>query len=260
MTTDFNPTNSFGSIPADDAKNKIVMLDTKSGITILFFSDEQLPAIQMFKRTSTINELLFGYLKNFPLSTKKVVINNPFFSVFPPEHVNLINKDELANSIFNTEDFEVEISSFIPSFHFLFLIDKELKKQKTLKLPLSNYYHSAQFFLKHSLENKSESAQVVNLDIQEGFFYASMFQDGDLKLINSYRFSDINEFGFYSLGIIKNLHFDTKSLVLNLSGNVADDSPMFNLLKKFIVHIQLQQGYADKIYFGFHHIIRQINS
>ncbi len=260
MIADFNPTNFLGQVPADNANNTIVMLDTKSGITILFFSEETLPAIQIYKRVSSINEMVFGYLKTFPLSKKKVVINSPFFSVFPPDHLNLINKDELANSLFKTEDFEVEISNHLPAFHFLFLVDKDLKRKKTLNLPFASFYHAAQLFLLQSIELKSEAPQIVNLDIQEGFFYASMFQDGELKLINSYSFSDINEFGFYSLGIIKNLDFDSKSLILNLSGNVADDSPMYSLLKKYITNIRFHHDYSDKIFYGFHHLIRQINS
>lgn len=228
--------SNYGQIPSGDENLRVFVIISKSTFSLIYFSKENPIAFQIYKKTK---EILEAIIKSIPEISQQVsiIFDNRFFSVFPTGVINELNKNQISLELFNAKNHDSILSKNLDNFDFLFLSETDDINLINKYLTKKTILHYSQIILQNNLALKSEKEE-VNFEIRDGYFYAVLLKNNNLKLINSYEYVDKNEFGFYSLGTIKNLGFDAENLNLLLSGSMQNDSPLQQLLSRYIANIQ----------------------
>ena len=118
---------------------------------------------------------------------------------------------------------------------------------------LSNYkiIHSAHSFIESIYKNFNSQSNFNNkifVDIDNYSFGMLIFRNNKLLLNNNYGFKTKEDFIYYLLYTLKQLNIDIQSINLVLSGKIAINSSIFNLLSRYISNISFIE---NKSYFTF---------
>lgn len=92
-----------------------------------------------------------------------------------------------------------------------------------------------------SLHHKQTEGDVVSLNIQHSHFEVLHFQDGQLKLYNSYAYSTSEDFIYYTLFSMEQSGLNTDHCPVELYGRVDSESSLYQLLYKYVRHISFGQ-------------------
>ncbi|GAA4834159.1 DUF3822 family protein [Algivirga pacifica] len=175
----------------------------------------------------------------------KVVISHSQYSLIPSE---LLEEDTELQAFLQLN------CSFEPSQHTL--VQNELPHSKvTIGFPIANvlyrwftkfyrnnevkFYHSSFSILHYLLEidQAKEYTKTLNLLVagdQLTFFYKVNSQP---VLVNSFTFKSPNDFIYYTLFILEELKLSTKHTAVRIWGDLAEDTPEIQHLKRYAAHL-----------------------
>ncbi len=258
MIKNTNPVSSYGQIPSENILLKVFVVISRANISVLYFNDKEPIAFMIF-RNNTENATQIVEELGQTSQKIEVVFDHRIFSLFPTEIINDSNKIEIANSLFDTSNQMVLLQEVRAETKILFTAEKTIYDIVKKYLPSAKITHYSEIFLQNSMTDSQENEEVF-FDIRDGYFYAALIKNKKLQLLNSFDYRDKNEFGFYSLGTIKNLGFDAKLLQLHLSGAIETDSPLQQLLNRYLANIKLPKIDLPNIGFmSFYQLINFVN-
>lgn len=102
------------------------------------------------------------------------------------------------------------------------------------------HFAATSFLANHIQTSDDQQAEIVLLDVKNGYYYLSLFRNNALIFINRFNFSNVEDFMYYILLICEQKQFDRNNLQLYISGEITDDSQLYRELYKFFMHLQFQ--------------------
>jgi len=240
MQRKLQPVSSFGleRLNNSDLKNIIMsVIINNNGLTFLYIHEKEEVAFEVFNSSPdnfpAIAEASASSGRSF--SSVHLFFDNRFYTALPKGKINKSEKDSLAEMVFGHNHLEVVFQNQ-NDYDVIYGVEKEvfIAVSKLWKDAVLHHYAEAFY---NSIKT-TELNEDVFFEIRKDFFWAAMFKSNKLQLLNSYDFSGKEDFGYFSLGIIKNLGFNPKELNLWLSGNVQKDSPLEKLLSTYIKNIK----------------------
>ena len=240
MQRKLQPVSSFGLERLNNSDLKDIIMSvivSNNGLTFLYTNEKEEVAFEVFNSSPdnfpAIAEASVSSGRSF--SSVHLFFDNRFYTTIPKGRINKPEKDNLAEMVFGHNNLKVVFQNQ-NDFDVVFGIEKDvfISVSKLWKDAVLHHYAEAFY---SSIKGKLN--EDVFFDIRKDFFWAAMFKNNKLQLLNSYDFSGKEDFGYFSLGIIKNLGFNPEELNLWLSGNVQKDSPLENLLSVYIKDINI---------------------
>ncbi len=239
MQTKLQPVSSFGleRLNISDLKNIIMsVIISNDGLTFLYINEKEEVAFEIYNTSPdnypAVADASASSGRSF--SSIHLFFDNRFYSAIPKGKLSKSEKNNMAEMVFGRNNLEI-IFQKQNDFDVVFGIEKDVFMAATKLWKEAVLHHYAEAFY-HSINGREHNEEVF-FEIRKDFFWAAMFKNNKLQLLNSYDFSGKEDFGYFSLGIIKNLGFNPKELNLWLSGNVQKDSPLEKLLSAYIRNI-----------------------
>ena len=241
MSTDLKPISVFGleklaNLDFNDIVLSVIL--SNDGLIFLYLHDNKEVAFEVFNFSSTNFDKIVKSSVSLAKSFKAVhiVFDNRLFMMLPNNSARESQKNSIASVLFGENNLRNFFRNF-NSMDIVFGVDKELYSLVIGQWKDAIIHHYAEAFYE-SITKQIMGKEQVFFDIRKDFFWAALFDNGKMKLFNSYEFSGKSDFGFFGLGVIKNMGFNPKELQLYLSGNIRKDAPLESLLKIYIQDIQ----------------------
>ena len=115
------------------------------------------------------------------------------------------------------------------------------------------HHHASVFIESLAIQNKLIIVeQQVYLHIGSGFFDFIFFQDRKLKYYNTFVFNSSEDFIYFLLFAMEQLSINPESATVHLSGEIIEDSALFNILYKYVrfpkfMEIPAEINFADEL-------------
>lgn len=101
-----------------------------------------------------------------------------------------------------------------------------------------NYYHSTTILLNSILNNEIPSLPRIYLHIHQNSFECIVLKNGKLELCNNYPFTTPEDFIYYTLFAMEQLHLDPEIVPVYLCGAIQKDDPLYQIIYRYIRHIE----------------------
>lgn len=259
MSNNIKPVSSFGleKLASFDFKNiTLSVILSNDGLSFFYIYQKKEFAFEKYNlNAKNIHEVIKSSAAlSSEFSSVHIFFDNRYFTLLPSETATDGDKDAVSKMTFG----ESNLKNFfhrMKHFDVVFSVEMEFFNMIESQWKNAVYHHYAEALYNSIIPNVKNGEEVF-FEIRKDFFWAILFNNTEMKIFNSYDFSGKADFGFFSLGIINNLGFNSKNLNLWISGNIEKDSPLENLLKGYIQNIQYfnSKNIVDK-YVSFQHII-----
>ncbi len=260
MLKSLQPVSAFGLeklVNIDFQKITLSVIVSHNGLAFLYMIDGQGIAFEKF----SINIDSFSETVKSSVSTDKqfkaihLFFDNRFYIQIPSKKIAPTDADQVAVLLLGEEGLK-PIFQQHKNFDVLFGMEEKMFSLVVKQWSGAVVHHYAEAFYQNTFSMASQEEEVF-FDIRKNFFWAALFKNKKLQILNSYDFKGKADFGYFSMGIIKNKEFNPKTLKLNLSGNIQKDAPLEKLFTNYIEHIYTMdsEGIA-KEFITFLHIIK----
>jgi hypothetical protein len=147
-------------------------------------------------------------------------------------------QDKYFNINFTKEEKETLHKDYIETLKTYNVYGIDETAQKLIShIDFDTIIHSITTYLKSILTSLNISeASSIYIDIQNTYFTVTLFQYGILQLCNSFPYKTSEDILYHILNISKHFNLDTEKETYRFSGILYQDSPLFNLIFKYIRH------------------------
>jgi hypothetical protein len=195
-----------------------------------------------------INELTF-FLKDFDIlkhtyAHVQIQLLNRLFTLVPKSFSNGNLKEILAFNLGLTDIKKIQQSLINNSINFVYTYDHDLhlfleKTFNTAKIEHAGAV-SADLFLKSAILKKSD----VFLNIHDHVIELMVKKDSDLLFYNVFKWDSNEDILYFLLFSIEQFQLDQSTLLLSIAANLPTTHTLFELMKKYIRHIQFVSSKA----------------
>lgn len=197
---------------------------------------------------NSINEISF-FLKDFDIlkhhyAHVQIQVLNRLFTLVPNAFSNGNLKEILEFNLGITNINKVQHSLINNSIDFVYTYDLDLhlfleKTFNTAKIEHAGAV-SADLFLKSALLKKSD----VFLNIHDHVIELMVKRDKDLLFYNIFKWDSNEDILYFLLFSIEQFQLDQSTLLLSIAANLPTSHTLFELMKKYIRHIQFVSSKA----------------
>lgn len=104
------------------------------------------------------------------------------------------------------------------------------------------YKHASTIFLEQILETEDNSSDnKMYLNVAPFHFEMAVVKKDKLQLYNTFDYYTKEDFIYFVLFSIEQLKLDPENLIIKLSGNIAEDDALYQLLYTYIRHVQFNE-------------------
>lgn len=104
------------------------------------------------------------------------------------------------------------------------------------------YKHASTIFLEQILETEDNSSDnKMYLNVAPSHFEMAVVKKDKLQLYNTFDYYTKEDFIYFVLFSIEQLKLDPENLIIKLSGNIAEDDALYQLLYTYIRHVQFNE-------------------
>jgi len=121
-----------------------------------------------------------------------------------------------------------------------FAVNKELVSIVSNRFPQVEFIHAAARTISYGIELAAGNSQAsMYIVLHEGLLEICLIENNKLKLYNTFAFQTPEDLVYYPLFIAEQFKLSTESLQLYLAGNIARESPAFDIMQKYFAHVQM---------------------
>ena len=121
-----------------------------------------------------------------------------------------------------------------------FAVNKELVSIVSNRFPQVEFIHAAASTISYGIELAAGNSQAsMYIVLHEGLLEICLIENNKLKLYNTFAFQTPEDLVYYPLFIAEQFKLSTESLQLYLAGNIARESPAFDIMQKYFAHVQM---------------------
>lgn len=175
-----------------------------------------------------------------PFRKTRVVFNNMRYTLLPEAFFNAANATDPLQSLMELQATETAQSTLLEWMNArLIYACPELLRQTMMGLfPSAQVLPMAAAILAGFREhNRQQEAQAIYLFVDSNELHLFAFEKGSLKLHNTVRFEHTNDALYFTLLFFQSAGYNTDMVPLYLSGQLIEQSEVYNLLYRFIRHI-----------------------
>jgi hypothetical protein len=178
-----------------------------------------------------VHSLIMNYRK------KILIYSGQRFTLVPEQ---FLENHELIEKYFNInfakEDRETLHKDYVEPLKAFNVFGIEEAAQKLIgHIDFDIIIHSISTYLKSIITSLNISeANSIYIDIQNSYFTVTLFQYGILQLCNSFPYKTSEDILYHIINISKHFNLDSEKETYHFSGILYQDSPLFNLLYKYI--------------------------
>lgn len=183
------------------------------------------------------------HIKSFPwlsqLMEKKVaLVDSTRFTLVPFSVYDSKYKETFFKLNHPLNEQDVIKDDMLKNYHsyLIYALNKEIRDMINLLIPGLYWKHYAKDLI--NCGSKDQSTRQITADVRNKRFYIVAFDDQRLKFCNAFRYNSKEDFVYFIVLVYKQLGFDPESVQLKLSGLIDQDSPILQLLKRYISKIQ----------------------
>jgi len=111
-----------------------------------------------------------------------------------------------------------------------------------------NYYHSVSVMLKTIHEKEKYSLPKMYLHFQKNSFDCIVLKNGELQLCNSYTYKTPEDFIYYTLFCLEQLHLSPEKIEVILLGEIEKEDENFKIAYSYIRNLEfLNSDFSNKI-------------
>lgn len=104
------------------------------------------------------------------------------------------------------------------------------------------YKHASTIFLEQILETEDNSSDnKMYLNVAPFHFEMAVVKKDKLQLYNTFDYYTKEDFIYFVLFSIEQLKLDPENLIIKLSGNIAEDDALYQLLYTYIRHVKFNE-------------------
>ncbi|WP_078056380.1 DUF3822 family protein [Aequorivita aquimaris] len=105
-----------------------------------------------------------------------------------------------------------------------------------------SYYHSVTVMLKTILEKENYSLPKIFLHFQKNSFDCIVLKNGELQLCNSYTYKTPEDFIYYTLFCMEQLHLDSDNIPVILCGEIEKEDDNFKIAYTYIRNLEFMDS------------------
>lgn len=170
-----------------------------------------------------------------------IIIVTPKFTVIPSKLYDDTMWEEYANLNFQHDETESIISYESNAFDsvVLFPIETDFwaKCRSAFKeQDVVSYIPNVAPVLEYASDFRSAT---LCLSVESNFFTAVYVKGKDLQFCNSFEFKNVNDFLFYLMNIVEQLHLNPLQLQVEVSGKISEKSSYFSAIQMFLKNVAM---------------------
>ena len=139
----------------------------------------------------------------------------------------ILANDYIAHDVLENQEIVVVYVPFMNINNFLFE-----------KYGSFDYYHSVSVMLKTILEKEKYSLPKMYLHFQQHSFDCIVLKNGELQLCNTYSYKTAEDFIYYTLFCMEQLHLDPETLPVLLCGDIGKNDSTYKIAYTYIRNIE----------------------
>ncbi|MDC7999998.1 DUF3822 family protein [Aequorivita todarodis] len=203
-------------------------------------------------RSTTPEELLMDIeatmfkndILNEAFAEVAVVYSTPVYSLVPTSlfdetkaseylkfNSKILANDYMAHDVIEEHDITVVYVPFMNINNFFFD-----------KYGSFSYYHSITIMLKAILEKEKYSLPKMYLHFQKNTFDCIVLKNGELQLCNSYTYKTPEDFIYYTLFCMEQLHLDPENIPVILCGEIEKEDDNFKIAYTYIRNLEFMDS------------------
>ncbi len=202
------------------------------------------------------NSSLFKALNYFQFTKKnyKAVYINYFtelFTLCPTPFYNEVDKKELLQ--FNCGNIENKIiltNDISSSVKLIYSISESLKSLFDQTFPNHQLKHSLAVLAQLMLNSKDLLNEQVLLNVNNTYIELVVKNEHELVMVNQFAVKTEQDVLYYLLFLLEQHHLNPLTAKICLIGNIASDSELVTVLKKYIANLRLASGNKSLNYSG----------
>lgn len=246
---------------ADSANQLFIELSQRHIVCILLNSNKKMIiGFEFFPITD--DETIIFRESMSSIFSKSMLLNkgytNPhiFFNSSQCVTVPLIKFDEeFAADYLNTmfgEDYESEVQTehltIMPGMMNVYRTDKVTTEVLKHKFPNATFHHTYSNLIKRVMGNAGgNDAGFLSIQFYHQCFIAVALKDGELQLIQTFEFENEDDIMYALLNISHQFSFDKQQMILQISGMIDSDNPIFERIKSVFKKVMVDEA----IIYGF---------
>lgn len=224
---------------------------------VISFCEHQLSTYQVVQlchyQTDVIDSHLFtdhliSSVKHFQATKKKynqILINyfTPHFTLCPNSMYSQDNMRDILE--FNVGEIQQKIvlaDDVNTDIKLIYAIDEQLKSTLNQLFPSHHLQHSVTGLVKLMLTADDFQKEQLLISVHENYIEVVLKKNHQLILANQYEYSTANDVLYYVLNIIEQYQLNPLTVNISLVGNMASNSDLVVLLKKYIKFIRFAIG------------------
>jgi len=171
----------------------------------------------------------------------KGIIGNTRFTLIPEALFRESEKERYFNFIHERESGDRVFSDRIEhlGIHTVYGIPGSVMKELDRVFPKMSLCHVSSVLIGNLWMNvKNKTGQRVFLNLREGQFDLLVFEGNQLKYCNAFHFLTAEDIAYYVIFVFEQLNLNPEEINLTLLGNLDNFSPVFDLLFRYIRHVE----------------------
>ncbi|MBS3738751.1 DUF3822 family protein [Mesohalobacter halotolerans] len=195
------------------------------------------------KSLNLFQKRLLDTIHNYQFDAVKLGFSNGFYSLIPQDYYEEQAKADYLK--YNVKLFEEDqiVSEHIPTI-----------KAYQVYIPLMNYHnalldqvqefefeHFTHALIKHAYPNTFEQTERLMVYIQNTSLDIVAYEGRKFKLCNTFNYETDLDLVYYILFCVEQLHFNQRTLQLELYHNSEDESAWLKMIKKYILNVKCEQ-------------------
>jgi len=137
-------------------------------------------------------------------------------------------------------------SDLIESFDavVVYALPRGLEFLAKAKLPNFKWHHFS-FALLEAISLEKDNFSKLNINIQRGRFDVIYAPNGKLTFFNSFNYRTSEDFIYFLLYVMEQLHLDRESCTIKLTGEIESNSAIYELLHQYIRTVEIGNRPTD---------------
>ena len=208
---------------------------------VLFLKEYDLPK-SVDRKTIIQNILLNDKQLQLPYNKIKIAHTGTLFSLIPNELYNKELTKPYLDKVCHFPSDHLALADAINGLemHNIYSIAEADYKVLSSYFPLANHFHILTALLLGSKEMAAQANQeTLFINVDTNLIVILLFDQEKLKFANFFKFSNSNDFLFYVMLVFEQLGLDPETQLVQISGKIIQKSKEFELLYKYIRHVQL---------------------
>jgi hypothetical protein len=171
-----------------------------------------------------------------------IVYNFPDASLFPSEHFKTDLKAPVTKLLYGDAESNLIFDENVGEWNMqnVYAVSKDLHTLCRDKFRGGQYWHLYTMILRWSKGNEMPQGNFARVIFYNDKFVTAFFINGALQLMQTFSYQTPEDVSYYLLLICKQFNINAKQIILNISGLIDTQSPLYSELTKYFEEVHYE--------------------